>query len=252
MYIEESGNPQGDIILFIHGGGVGGWMWDNQVKYFKDYYCLVPDLPSHGKSKCELKFNIRECADELIRLIEKKKDGRKIFLIGFSIGAQIAIDLISKKPDIIDRAILISPLARPMKYTKKIIRSTIPLVIGLIKNKSFQKFQSKYLYISDDYFEEYFSGVHSITSEVLIKIYEENMSFSIPEAFSKATTKMLVLVGEKEQSVMIKSAKDLETCNKNVEVIKIPKVGHGYSLLRPEEFNKLSDEWLSDKRRKYE
>lgn len=246
MYVEESGNPQGDIILFIHGGGVGGWMWDKQVEYFKDYYCLVPDLPSHGKSKDQLKFSIGECADELIALIEEKKNERKVFLMGFSIGAQIAIDLISKRFSMIDKAIIVSPLVRPMKFTRILIKYSVPMVMGLLKNRWFQKIQARYLYIDDEYFEEYFSGVQSMTSEELIQIYEENMSYGIPEYFSNASTKMLVLAGEKETKSVIKSAMDLEACNKNVEVIKIPKVGHGYSLLRPGEFNKLSSQWLKD------
>ncbi|PID21356.1 hypothetical protein CSV61_08975 [Sporosarcina sp. P3] len=45
------GDRKQPLLVFLHGGGVSSWMWNEQVKYFKDYKCLVPDLPGHGKSK---------------------------------------------------------------------------------------------------------------------------------------------------------------------------------------------------------
>lgn len=37
MYCEESGNKTASTVVFIHGGGISGWMWGKQVDFFKDY-----------------------------------------------------------------------------------------------------------------------------------------------------------------------------------------------------------------------
>jgi pimeloyl-ACP methyl ester carboxylesterase len=55
LYFESSGpdNAAGPrpAIVFLHGGGIAGWMWREQVKSFKaEYHCLVPDLPGLGKN----------------------------------------------------------------------------------------------------------------------------------------------------------------------------------------------------------
>ncbi len=54
----ECGDTSGPLIVFIHGGGVSGWMWKKQLEYFTNYHCLVPDLPGHGNSVNSTTFNI--------------------------------------------------------------------------------------------------------------------------------------------------------------------------------------------------
>ena len=59
LYIKETGQDNQETIIFLHGGGLAGWMWEEQVKAFNDYHCLVPDLLntdaasmlSHSQSK---------------------------------------------------------------------------------------------------------------------------------------------------------------------------------------------------------
>ena len=71
LYYQEYGNKKAPLMLFLHGGGVSGWMWENQIQYFTHYHCIVPDLPGHGKSIHEEKFSIKLCAEQLLALIEE-------------------------------------------------------------------------------------------------------------------------------------------------------------------------------------
>ena len=49
LFYESSDPSNAPTIIFLHGGGLGGWMWRYQVRAFeKQYHCLVPDLPEHG------------------------------------------------------------------------------------------------------------------------------------------------------------------------------------------------------------
>ena len=50
MHIQEIGSKNAPSIVFLHGGGMSSWIWKKQIEHFKDYHCLVPDLPGHGKS----------------------------------------------------------------------------------------------------------------------------------------------------------------------------------------------------------
>ncbi|WNS44880.1 alpha/beta hydrolase [Paenibacillus sp. MMS20-IR301] len=51
LHVQEYGDSNaGIMLLFLHGGGVSGWMWEKQVQYFSSSYCVVPDLPGHGRS----------------------------------------------------------------------------------------------------------------------------------------------------------------------------------------------------------
>src|SRR5690625_5127300 len=86
LFYTESGNKQGPLFVFLHGGGVTSWMWDEQLTYFKDYHCVTVDLPGHGKSVHIQSFMIEDIAEEVLMIIESLRDDKEVILCGFSIG----------------------------------------------------------------------------------------------------------------------------------------------------------------------
>lgn len=247
MYYIEAGDKSAPLMLFLHGGGVSGWMWDKQIQHFTDYHCIIPDLPEHGQSKDGTTFSIKRSAEELIDLIEDKAKGKRVIVIGFSLGAQITIQMLSMKPDSIDYAMINSALVRPISFMKKLIKPSVRLTFPLIKNKSFSRAQAKVLYIDQDYFGQYYQESLQMNSDTLVRILEENMSFEIPEHFHKASSKILVTIGEKEKAVMRKSAMDIVKSNSNCTGIMISDIGHGVSLAKPHFFNRMIEEWIEGK-----
>ena len=43
LYIKETGKNSDETILFLHGDGIAGWMWDKQIESFSDYHCIAVD-----------------------------------------------------------------------------------------------------------------------------------------------------------------------------------------------------------------
>src|SRR5690625_1814292 len=231
-------------MVFLHGGGVSSWMWDKQIQYFNKYHCITVDLPEQGKSNRMGTFSIRYSAEKIVALLEEIANGKKIIIIGFSLGAQVTIQILSIKPELIHYAIINSALVRPNSFSKKLIRPTIKLTFPLIKLKSFSKLQAKTLFVGNDYFETYYKESSSMKAETLVRILEENMTFGIPKDFYKTRSKILVTVGEKEKAIMKKSAKDIVSNHPNCTGIIIPNVGHGVSLAKPDFFNQMIENWV--------
>ena len=246
LHFQESGNKDATLMVFLHGGGVSSWMWEKQIQYFTDYHCVSVDLPEQGRSDRKTKFSIPWSAEKIIELIEEIENGKKIVLIGFSLGAQVAIQILSENPDLIDYAILNSALVRPSPITKILIKPSIKLTYPLIKNKTFSKLQAKTLYLGKEFFDVYYQESSQMKSGTLVRILEENMSFALPNDLKKARGKILVTVGEKEKSIMKKSAFDIVGNNPNSTGIIIPNVGHGISLANPDYFNKMVEKWIND------
>lgn len=246
LFYRETGNLGAPLIVLLHGGGVSGWMWDKQIEHFSDYHCLVPDLPGHGSSS-STNFTIRNSAEQIIDLIQAKEQGKQVIVIGFSLGAQIALQILSMSPDLVDYAIINSALVRPIPFANKIIGPSIKLTYRLTKNRSFSKLQSKQLYIDQEMFETYYKETCQIERDLLIQVLEENMAFSIPEGFAKSQSTILVTVGAKEKKIMRKSLVDIVKNNPNCKGVIIPGVGHGVSLAQPELFNMIVDAWIHDK-----
>lgn len=245
MHVKEYGDIHKPLILLIHGGGVGGWMWDKQIQYFCDYHCVVPELIDNGANN-KSDFSIEDSAKILLSLIEEKAKNKCVIVVGFSLGAQIAIQMVSLKPQLIDFAIINSALVTPSTVAEKWIRPMIKLTFPLIKNKSFAKLQAKTLYVDEEYFEQYYEDSSKMKVDTLIKILQENMSFAIPHDFSKAQCNILVTVGAIEKGIMKKSAIHLVNSNPNCQGVVLSNIGHGVSLANPEFFNRFVEEWIKD------
>lgn len=133
--------------------------------------------------------------------------------------------MLSLKPDLADYAIINSALVRPTPFLNKLLHPIVRLFFPLIKQRWFSKLQAKVLYINEDLFEKYYMENRQMKLDTLLRILEENLSFKIPHDFHKATGKILVTVGEKEKTAMVKSAKDIIQTNANCTGIIIPSCG---------------------------
>lgn len=239
------GDADQPLLVFLHGGGVSGWMWQEQVNYFTNYQCLVPDFPGHGESRGGCKFSIEETANQMLAMIEKHKMNRQVIVVGFSLGAQVLISMISRSGHLIDKAIIVSALTKPFafpKYFAKVATWCLPLA----RIKTFSHMQAKYMYLNDQYFNTYYQETLAITKETFFRVMYENMSFSIPKGFETTRSKILVLIGKKENSMIKKSFVEILDKNEHCLGIVVPGVGHGISLYNPTYFNELIEGWIEN------
>ncbi|KAG9762560.1 alpha/beta-hydrolase, partial [Aureobasidium melanogenum] len=86
-------------ILLIHGACGTGSSWDLTTPHLPEYHLLAPDLPGHGIAK-DHHFSIPEAADALHSLILNRAHNGVAYIVGFSLGAHIAIHLVSHYPQI--------------------------------------------------------------------------------------------------------------------------------------------------------
>ncbi|MFC4307304.1 alpha/beta fold hydrolase [Cohnella boryungensis] len=243
--IRESGNPDAPLLVFVHGGGVASWMWERQLAYFNHYHCLALDLPGHGQRIGE-SFSIRDSACELLELIQAKGKGKKIILTGFSLGAQVAIQMLGQDSETIDYAVINSALTKPLPAASRMIGPTVKLTSWLARKRWFSKLQANQLYIGDELFARYYEHSLGMEPDTLVQVLQENMSFAIPEGYRHSKARILVTVGEKERKIMRESAFDLVRARPDSRGIVIPGVGHGLSLSRPDLFNRILEAWCTE------
>ncbi|QEY19408.1 alpha/beta hydrolase [Psychrobacillus sp. AK 1817] len=245
LYYKEFGQENDEIILFLHGGGVAGWMWDKQVQYFKEnYHCIVPDLPGHGQDNESEFVSIEDCAFQLIHLLQEQHEDKKKIVVGFSLGAQIAIQMLCINKNLINCAMINSALVRKIPLGKQMVKPSLKLTYPFIKSRSFSKLQAKTLYIGEDRFEQYFKESNQMSLNTLTRVLEENMSFHIPFEYSNVKTRLFITVGDKEKKVMKNSAGDLLNKHDCANAITISGIGHGIPLAAPEFFNDILENWL--------
>jgi len=245
MVYEEYGDKDRPMLVFLHGGGVSGWMWNKQIEHFSDYYCVVPDLPEHGRSQSDV-FAMESCAESVLELIDALAGDQPVIVVGFSLGAQVLVEMLSRRPERIDYAMINSALVVPQLQMVKWLAPAIKLMFPLVRNRTFAKLQAKTLYVSEADFERYFEESKKMTQEGLIRVLTENMSYQVPASFSQADTRILVTVGEKEKGLMQQSARSLVASNRYSVGVVLQQIGHGISLAEPARFNQMLRAWIEE------
>ncbi|BCC18523.1 TPA: alpha/beta hydrolase [Bacillus paranthracis] len=238
MIFKEFGNKNMPVIIFLHGGGLSWWSFKPQIEALKkEYYIVTPIIDGHGDDWNNTFVSIKESAEQVINYIKENCNGKVFAICGLSIGAQIVVEIISQECDITENAVIESALVYPMKMAVTLTVPMYNVCYGLIKKRWYAKLQAKTLNVPDELFETYYEDSSRMTKETLINITKSNGDYSIPSTLCKTKAKTLILVGEKELSIMKKSATLLhDTINGSfLKVIK--KNGHGeISLIHPDKY----------------
>ncbi|MBL4930551.1 alpha/beta fold hydrolase [Clostridium paridis] len=250
LYFKESGNKQGEIIIFIHGGGISGWMWEKQLEHFKDYYCIVPDLPEHGKTINSGEISIKNSAKLIVELVEKIAKGKKVNVVGHSLGAKIVIELLNSRPEIIDHAVIASALCRPIPFMKLTHKPVIyKLTVEMLKVNWILNFQVKQFKFPPDINSDYLKkDFQDMTPETLFRIYDEIYKhLNIPRELENIYVPTLVVAGGKEPKAMKQSVTDIINILPNAKGIIIKNGLHTYPWVMFDSFNEIIRAWLNNR-----
>ncbi|WP_285761647.1 alpha/beta fold hydrolase [Nocardiopsis ansamitocini] len=249
MYVDESGTPGRPGLLFVHGGGVAGWMWEHQRAHFSaDHHVLVPDLPGHGRSAEQAYTSNRAAAEALAELIAQRTDGGRASVVGFSIGAQVTIELVSRFPHLVNSAVIVSALARPVRVGP-LLPGLMAVTAPLARNRLFARAQARALRLPDERFEDYFRDSRAMSRPTLAAIGRENFSFRIPEEWDVQHVPSLIMAGDREPKALLDSVRELHRRAADSELYVAPGLGHGIPLQTPDDFNARVRTWLDRGRR---
>ena len=98
---------------------------------------------------------------------------------------------------------------------------------SLIKHKWFSALQFKSLKIKANLFEHYFRDTCAISKKDMIAFLQANSLYSLKESIKECTAKVHIYVGEKENSSMRKSAKDIQGALPQSTLQVLSKLYHG-------------------------
>ena len=220
MIVKEYGKSNKDIIMLLHGGGLSWWNYEEVSEILKsNYHVILPILDGHSGSDRDF-TSIESNANEIIEYIDNNYNGNVKLIGGLSLGAQILLDILSKRDNICEYTIIESALVCPMKMTNKLIELSINMSYGLINKKWFSKLQFKSLKIKKELFDKYYIDSSNITKNNMISFLKANSNYHLKNIKTNKS-KSIVIVGSKERPIMIKSAKIIhdELINSELEIL---------------------------------
>ena len=241
----EFGQQNPDVIMLLHGGGLSWWNCREAAKLLeKDYRVILPILDGHAGSDGPF-TTIEDNAAGLISDIDAHFGGQVLAIGGLSLGGQIAVEMLSQRPDICRYALVESALVKPSKLTAALIGPTFGMSYGLIKQKWFAKLQADYLGIPKPLFDDYFRDTCAIRKADMIAFLKANSLYSIKPELSATTAKTKIVAGAKEPKSIRDSAKLLRDAIPGSRMEILPGLRHGdLSLNEPERYVKILTDWI--------
>lgn len=231
MHVEKSG--EGRSVLFLHGGGVSGWMWKPVLTALDGgVRAIVPDLPGHGRSADEPYVSHDHAIALLTDLIEQTAPAG-LTVVGFSLGAQLAIRLASTPGVPIEAAVIVSAETHPAPMpglTLWLLGVSAPLA----RQEWFAKAQAKQLGVPDELFADYLRDSRAISRDTLVNSVGENIRFDLPAVWSEFRGAATVMVGERERRLMLESARHTHDSLPGSELRIVPGTAHDLPLTRPD------------------
>ena len=237
MIYKEYGTANNDTIILLHGGGLSWWNYREAAELLSpDYHVILPVLDGHAGSGRAF-TSIEDNAAEIIDFIDQNLNGRVLMIGGLSLGAQIVLEMLSRRKDICRYALIESAAVIPSKITNALIGPAFGSSYGLIRNKSFARLQFRSLRMKQGLFEDYYRDTCRISKTDMMAFMKANTAYSLKKAIRECSAEVHVFIGEKETHEILSSADVIVKKIQNAELEILPGLYHGeFSINHAEEF----------------
>ncbi len=247
LYVHETGKPDAPSIVFLHGIGTSGWMWEKQIMSLPDFHCLNVDLPGHGKSNHEMWVSTSDTADQIAAIIRARATNARAHIVGLSLGGHVALLLLEHHADMLDRVVISGVTAAPMPY-----RWLLPVQLRLMSNRmqqrSFAEQQAKSMDIPPEMRSAFTDNLLAMSMDAYRRIWKEIAYYHVPDSLRIVRVPTLITAGSRETSIIIQAVRTIASLMPNAQGCLAPGVGHGWNIESPDLFNAMIRAWITDTR----
>lgn len=233
MHFEEFGKEHEKTIVMLHAA--------NYVHVFAKQYCLadeyhiiVPHLMGYG-DETDKTFNTDEQIKTLAEFISSL--GKKVALVGFSLGAQVGFKLLAEHPELFTCAVLVSPwLIKDRETLDKVVAAN---------EKQLATFKKKWLCgliarmngFTKEQRISFVEQMQKVTPETVRNAVDNGITLESVSGFDKVEVSVLALAGAKEQDFVRDGVKKLSEMNKNCTSEIWEKAAHNIPPMFAKQFN---------------
>lgn len=228
-------------LLFIHGAGGASDSLLDLALHFKDYNCILVDLPGHGQSVEDIPSSITGYVDVLENFINSEKLLFKdnVTCIGYSMGGMISMSLALRKIPVIKRIVILSSSAKlnlNPKFTNQIHK-------GILDKVYLFKVGGSYFHPRT--YKFFLSTLKTLSDEVMIKDFILSEQFSLTDQIKDISVPTLIVTGGNEILATPDDSKFLHSNIKDSELEIIPKLAHLLPIVAHEKLSERILEFIS-------
>lgn len=238
LYYDEYGDRKDPTLLLLHGAGALD-TFCQQYHLADRYHLVVPHLPGAGRAADEI-YEPESTVEELFALIEDLQKER-IGVIGHSLGAQIAIILVSRRPGLFGFAVFLSAWVIPRRKTIRMYCALSGLSVKLLHWKWLVRLQGRYWGYTAEQAERMAEYSKKITPQVYRSFFTDTLDLSSLPGYRAVNIPMLAVCGKREMKDM-KTSLALLSENPKCRTMILQRSGHDLPMRSPGELDPILED----------
>ncbi|MFT5872089.1 MAG: pimeloyl-ACP methyl ester carboxylesterase [Clostridium sp.] len=252
MKFYEYGDKNLPPIMLIHGAGWSYWLYLQQARLLQHkYHVILPVIDGHGEESNVPYTSTEKIVDQLIEYIDNNCDGKLFAVSGVSLGGQITIELLSRRKDIAQKAIVESGLCIPQPFLLKCSIFVYKRCSKFMFSKAFNawalKMLPKRMQLPKEIAELYLRDITSMKIETMNRIFETYYKYTIKKSLVDSQADTIYWYGSKELKCIKLSAKLFQSSIKKCKIIELKGYSHSeISAYHPKEWVKKTEAFLRE------
>ena len=251
---------KGKPVALIHGFGEDGTVWQDQIEFSKEKFCLIiPDLPGSGRSEIIKNMSMEGMAEVIKKILENelsqtlKRDDGKVIMIGHSMGGYITLAFAEKYPEYLNAFGLFHSTAYADSEEKKAVRRK---GIAFIEQHGAFEFlktalPNQFSPVSRDKMQknisEFIQGQNNFSPDALVLYYKSMMQRpDRTEVLLRSKVPVLFVMGKYDIAAPMEDV--LKQCHlpEKSYIHILERSGHMGMMEEPDKSNRLLENFLNE------
>jgi len=223
-------------------------MWREHTQQLNEYRCILPILPGHGPDSEDCMLSMDEQVDALAALITRTCKGQKAHVVGHSFGAQLALHLACKHPELVEGVFAMSALMRSAEFAYRFLMKPFsPMLPVAFASTFMRRKMAKAFEITDSTMRQMFvNDLAHLGSSSFHSYTIANQECRVPEALGSCSVPIVCVCGQDEAAEMRASLTDL--CVANTQTLNgyvLDGKNHFYPWTDTHGTTELIQRWLA-------
>ena len=243
MFYDAYGDEAHPTLVLLHGAAALDTFANQYQALSRWFHVLVPHLPGAGEAAQEA-YEPQAVCSELAEWIASLGKG-KVCLMGHSVGAEIAVQLVSQYEALFSRAVFLSPWLDASPASVRLYVAMARMTYRSLKNAKLLRAQAKYWHFSAEQTERLVEYSAKIPLETYLAFFEKRTALSSLSGYPDVSIPMLAMCARGDTGETKSSVRALGEQNTNCLTVVFPQGSHDFVLRSSDLLNPMLLDFLT-------